>query len=77
MSDVTVQAVFGFTTKSPTFSLIDSKTIEIHDLKALEPGDQVKFIVSSIRMPRYQGRVKEPLTVSIIESTTQNVIDES
>ena len=77
LSDVKVEAVFGFTTTSPTFSLIDSKTIEIHDLKALEPGDQVKFTVSSIRMPRYQGNVKEPLRVSIIESTTQNVIDES
>ena len=70
-----MKAAFGFTTTTPTYSLINSKTIEIHDLKALEPGDLVKFTVSSICMPRYQGTVKQPLTVSIIESTTGNLID--
>ena len=47
-SEVTVRAIFGFTSVEPTFQLVDSQTIEISDLNALESGDQVKFTVSSI-----------------------------
>ena len=76
-SQIAVKGTKKFDSISPSFKLVDSRTIVIEKLSALVFGDKVSFVISSIQQPRYQGRVQDPFNVTVIQTSTGNEIDKA
>ena len=52
-ADVKVQPLIGFTSNKKQYVQSNSNRIEINALKAIDQGEEVKFTVSEIHMPRF------------------------
>ena len=52
-ADFKIQPLIRFTSTKLQYGQFDSNRIEINALKAIDIGDEVKFTVSNIHMPRF------------------------
>jgi len=80
---VTVKNGQGFRGKTPPVKVLEPgesstqgrKILLVQDLYVLGKWDKVRFSVSDVKLPRYQGEVKDSVVVQTVD-TAMRVIDE-